>query len=166
MIYTFREFEPKNDVPDTCAMLWEYWLKVNGEDLSDEVEVEVLGVPVKMQRVEKTLYGYLAQGFKITLALHPEGWVVGFLIARRVCDVVLEVRHMWVEPSERESKVGAGLVHFMAQEHPIVELIFQSRNELPPEQMLKLTSGRRRVVYAGEKLTTWAMPWEAKNAVR
>jgi hypothetical protein len=155
---SYREFDDKRDVPAFCAIFWEYWLKVNSEDLSYEVEEMVFGIPIKMQRIESVLYAYLARGYRIRLVLDLQT-IVGFLIYRRACDLILEVRHFYVEPSYWNSKIGAGCVESLNQEITVRKIIFQTRKELPPMNFLKNTEGRRQQIGEINKLITWEMEW-------
>ncbi len=154
------------DVRDFCPVFWEYWLKVNGEDLSDEVEELVLGVPVKITRIERAVYGYLADGFTILLVTDvvPDGAVdvekiVGFAILRRVCDVVLDVRHMFLEPEYRDTGAGVKLIRMVDELSPVHRIIFQTRLEAPPELFLGQTKRFRRLIAESDRLATWEMDW-------
>lgn len=154
----YRQFDRTKDVREFCPLFWEYWLKVNGEDLGDEVEELVLGVPVKVTRIERALYGYLQSGFTIFLVTDCER-IVGFIILRRVCDLVLEVRHFFLEEEYRDTGVGAKLLATLHDALPIKRIIFQTREAEPPSLFLRQTEGRRIKIGEINGLVTWEMDW-------
>ena len=143
-----------------AALFWEYWLKVNGEDLSDLIVSETLGV--EMPRVEYVLSYYLDQlRCSAELVTSKSGEVVGFVMYRIACDHVLEIRHMYVSPKCSGLGLGKGLVDAIRAQYPIKIVLFQTHKGRPPNRLLEFTEKRRRLVGETEHLFTWLMDWES-----
>src|SRR4051812_10926949 len=90
-------------------LFWEYWFRVNKQDLSNMVEVELQGETQTITSAEMMIFWYLYRGFDFQLCL-VDGGIAGFLIYHVVCTHVLEVRGIFVESKFWNSGFGQGLV--------------------------------------------------------
>lgn len=136
-------------------MLLDAWRMVQGEDLSHLVEREILGgVKIQMPAVEDLYYWYLKNGCKFVLAERGDD-VLGILVYHQIFENVIAIRMLYAAPGSWGSKVGKGLVAATSPKR----VLFQTRKDHPPQQVLKLTESVRRQIDETEKLITWEMEW-------
>lgn len=158
---TFRALERnESEIARLCPAFWEFWLRVYREDLGHLVEADIAGEMRKVVAIEMMIYWYLHRGFDIQLALCQDD-IVGFLVYRVACHHVLEVKAIFVEPDYWNKKVAVGLLDSL--KWPIRRVLFQSRTEAEPTELLKHTAERRREVARTETLITWEMEWQHGN---
>lgn len=150
----------RNSTEDIQAFLpvfWAYWNIVNGEDTADIVEEDIYGTKIQLTRTEQRLYGYLESGYRVRLCIVSNQFV-GFMVYHDVCGLVLEVRAMYLQPEFWNAGLGKGLVASLGL--PTKKIIFQTRQQNPPEQFLSKIEKSRVMLGEHRSLFTWEIPWE------
>ena len=145
----------RKDFYEFLGLYWEYWLKVNEDDLSREMVWHMAdGTAVVTTELEAMYEWYARKGSQVQLARSGD-CIVGFLHYQDIFDCMIVVRGMYLEDEYVSTKVGHGLVNSLKPK----KLIFQTRKEKPPEAMLKATEPYREKVDEDDKLITWIMDW-------
>ena len=154
----YRHFEPTNkeELFAVLPLFWEYWFRVNGEDLGEHLECDVLGVPIRVHQAEAKLYEQLASGSAFQLVYEGDD-LIGFMQYHVAYSCVLIIRAMYFDSKHQKSTLGKDLVNSL--ELPIKEVIFQTRVNAPPERMLEIAERYGKVLHEEDKLKTWSMLW-------
>jgi len=157
----FRDLnlENANEFYDFLGLYWEFNFKVTGEDLNFEIEYPIgPNENIKTTALEAEYLGFVKLGGQVQVAV-AQGEIVGFMLYHRVFDCILIIRGMYTAPKYYCKRIGYRLINSI---EGINLILFQTRNEKPPAQMLKMTERYRRLVGEDEKLKTWQMRWEVR----
>ena len=109
--------------------------------------------------IESKLYYKLQSGAKVQLAYHDDE-IVGFMLYHEIYDCVLVIHNMFTSPKYFNNSMGAGMINSLKK--PIKKVLFQSRKNNSPSQMLKVTKNWREKLSENEDMITWEMKWEYK----
>lgn len=137
-------------------MFWEFWLKHNGEDLSEKSPLEIDGKKTDILKIESVFYYFVREKFDFQLAYDDEK-LVGFLMHRHLWATFLIVPAMFIEAKYFNKGIGVKLVDSLKL--PIKKILFQTRKNIPPDQFLKSTKNYRRLVAEDNVFKTWEMNW-------
>lgn len=149
----FKEYSQEN-LPDFCGILWEFWLKVNGEDLSEPSEFSHLAGHT-LSKAEAKVYHFEYERCKIQLAIENDE-IVGFLVYHLAYNCVLAVEALYIEPKYEKRGLGKGLIESLNK--PIKKIFFQTHINIPPERLLNLNKNSKELMRQGD-LITWEMDW-------
>lgn len=141
------------------GLFWEFWFKVQDNDLSDPVKYVLDGEEVWIPEIEGEFYACMNEGAKVKLA-YLGSEIIGFMLYHYAYNCVLLIRHMYVIPEHENAGIAKKLVDAVGD---VKKLIFQTRRNSPPERMLELTKEFRSVISEDPVITTWEMPWRANG---
>jgi hypothetical protein len=154
---TFRPYEVADKVA-FCDVLTEYWAIVNEEDLSKSKTLCINGHLHVATLSEEKLYFLLHERCDIQLAIDDECGIIGFLVYHNAYNCILTVECLYVKSEHRARKLAKGLINSLML--PIKKLLFQSRKENPPREMLSLTKERdSKIIHETDKHIAWEMSW-------
>jgi hypothetical protein len=140
-------------------LFWEYWLIVNGEDLSTMRDIDLGDVVVTMLDAESKIYQLRSEGMQFQMA-SVGGKYVGFLMYRLAYNVIMAIDGAFVLPEYEDRNIAKNLVDSVSDK--IVELFFQTKIDIEPERLLKIIRGKEfSEVSRDETKITWRMKWES-----
>lgn len=140
------------------ALLWEFWFKVNHEDLGVVDLIDVYGEQIPMLKIEAKLYQLLAEKQKFQLA-YFDGKAIGFLMYKLAYDCILGIDALYVEPSHEGKGLAKALVNSLGK--PVSKVLFQTHIATPPERLLEITKDKSlKEVTRSQTKITWEMPWD------
>lgn len=145
------------DINDVLPFLFTAWLRVQGEDKSDPIDITIDGKPHRTTEIEAILYWYLDSGYKIKLAI-ADTVIVGIIVYNWVFEGLMAIRMLYTRPEFVLKKATLGLINSCGV---IKQITYQTRKDIDPESMWKVTKGRQNKLFEDDKLVTWIMPWEA-----
>ncbi len=151
----YKDIDPYKDVTSLCALLWEYWLKVNQEDLSEWEDVEIKpGIIAPYQKVEMMAYTLATHGAKFRGAF-LDGRMVSFMCYRVAYDVVLLIDHFFVLPEYEGRGIGKAIVNSLP--NGVKRVYFWTRKANPPKLLQAISNAEP--LYEDDKHITWEMKW-------
>lgn len=133
---------------------------VTGEDLSEIVEVDKGFGKEKLTRAQLMMAWYVGQAFDIPVLVEPDGFIVGFGVARTFFKSVMEVRHVYLYPEYRGQGYMEALYLAATKGQPIRRVYFQTVKDHPPKELFGHTSGRRLRLCQDGNLITWETRWQ------
>jgi len=140
-------------------LVWEYWDRVNQQDLSEWEDVELKpGIVVPYQKVEMMIYCLGSKGRRFWGA-KLDGRLVAFLCYGIAYDAVLLVDHFFVLPEYEGRGIGQSMVDSLP--HPVKRLFFYTRKANPPKLLQAIHSAEP--IFEDDKHITWEMKWAAKQ---
>lgn len=137
------------------GLFYEGWLSVNGEDLSDWVEMPFGEIKMPMQRAEVFLNYYLGRGHRITVCWAGDD-PVGMLLYQPIFDSVIGVRLLYFTERYRASGLGKQAIDSLGG---VKLVVFQTRKDSLPDRCLQITAPFRRLISQDDTLCTWEMNW-------
>lgn len=138
------------------GLFWEFWLRVNGEDLSKKKNYETKDGTYCIPEIEGVLYAYLHEQHKIQIAM-DEGNVISFILYREVFPGLIAIKHGFTDYCYEE----CGLIRKMIDSIKPQAVMFQTRKKNEPKRILAV-SPTKTLVSEDEDLCTWFMKWESK----
>jgi len=155
-VFQVEDFCQERDMVKLCNLLSEFYLEVNGENLFGEKKTfETSYGELVCYEVEARIYAYLHTGCKIKLAL-AEGEVVGFLIYQPTFDGVIAIRLAYLT----QGFSGKNIMHDIVSDLKMKHILFQTKKENEPLELLKITEKFRHKIHKDEHFSTWIMEWK------
>jgi len=138
------------------GLLWEAIYYINGDDLNGEKRLQIGEATYIVPEIEEVFHDYIAQGHRIHVALHGNE-AVGLMVFSHVFPGLASIRFCYAVESKISSHVGKGLIESIPG---IRALLFQTRKEKPPLELLKIIRKYEAVLLDElEKFHVWYMPW-------
>ena len=155
----FKEYE-EGCFKDLVPLMWEYYLCVNQEDLSEWEDLELApGIVAPYQKVEIQIRGNLHKGVQFRLAYH-EDRAVGFMMYNLFWDSIVVVHGMYILPEKQLKGVGKGLIWSLGD---VKKVLFRTRKQNPPLRFLGVM-GHDRIIAEDDKHIVREMDWQAHKA--
>ena len=152
----FVPYEHEHDYARALAILGEAIHLVNGVEPQELVPVKILDAQeLEMTRAEVALSRYAYDACQIQL-VEVDDEVVGVLVYRRIFDMMIEVRMLYIRDGLTARGLGKGIVSSIGK---VKGLIFQTRKDQPPPRCLQITEKFRHVLFEDDFLITWQMQW-------
>jgi len=158
-IFQVVDFDPVAHLTSIIPVFWQAWLMIHGQDKSNRTTITLNGNNWEVSEAEALIHWYLVtEHSRIKLAIDDKE-IVGLLVYNRVFEGVFAIRLFYVLPHKMRTKTGHKLISSLEDVHT---LLFQTKNDLPPEAMFEITRGREKKLHQSDIVTTWTMPWEKK----
>lgn len=157
----FETLDLKNQIRfyEFMGMFYDYYLEVNEEDLSREVDwTTYAGDTIRTTALEARFDYLMKHSGKVQIAIEDDE-IVGFLLYHMIFDCILVIRGMYAIPSHHNKSLGKKLIQSLDQ--VVTKVVFQTRKAKPPEQMLSVTKPYRNKIGENETMITWEMTWAA-----
>lgn len=157
-VFQVRELDKFNvdEKNQLIGLFWEFWLRVNQEDLSKKKTYKTKEGTFCVPEIEGVLYGYIHDGHKVTVAL-DEGNVVAFILYKEVFPGVIAIKHGFTDYCYEK----CGLIKDMINSVGVKTVIFQTKKKNEPTRILEI-SPTKKLIDENEHLYTWIMKWESK----
>jgi len=123
---------------------------IQNEDLSEIVEISIKGENHHVLRAESLIYWYLNNGSRIRVAFYNSN-IIGFFIYQDYLSDVIAGRVLYVKPEHRSKSVSRALFDEIIKNKSV---IFQTRKDKTPQEMLSKMSTERMQIAESEKLIT------------
>jgi len=129
------------------------------EDLSKQVVLNVRGVNVHMQQVERDLLALQGERAEIVYA-QCGGEVVGLLVYHVVADCVLYIRAEYVDSKFIGERIGFEMVTRCLPHGRIKRVIFKTNNEETGSEILEIAKKHAQLLEDQDGFKTWEMGWK------
>lgn len=158
-VFQIEDFCLERDMVKLCDLLSEFYLEVNGENLFGEKKTfETSYGELTCYEVEARIYAYLHSGCKIKLAW-VDGEAVGFLIYQPTFDGVIAIRLAYLA----NGFSGKNIMHKIVSDLKMKHVLFQTKKENEPFELLKITEKFRHKIHEDEHFSTWMMEWKGNT---
>lgn len=131
-------------------------MAVNQEDLGAFVTIPILQEEVEMPLIEAKLYWFFGEGARVQIALNGED-IVGFVIYNEIFGCVMAIRAMYL--SDKFIGMGLGKNMIDSVGFKPLKIIFQTRMDHLPKDVLKVTEKHRKIITQDDKCLIWEMDW-------
>lgn len=155
----FRPLDLKTDYPNIVGIMWEAWQSVLGIDWAEPTDVVFCGQHTVMPHIEARFWGLLQKSYDYQVAL-VDDTICAIMIYRWVCDGTAYIKMLYVAPDYRKCGLGIALVKSVSD---IKRVIFQTRTDIPPEQLTALkarATGKPIRLAATDTSEMWFMELE------
>jgi len=156
----YEALDPEEQGPDLYKFLekyWQFWLEVQGEDLSMLEEYNVFGKIEKVPRIESYYYYRRNEGARVQL-VWDRGEIVGFMLYYNIYNCILAIDAMWADKDHIARGLGKKMIQSLHK--PIKRVLYQTRKKNPPQDMFKVVRKYSTLVHEKPDLLVWEMPWE------
>lgn len=144
----------RNSLDRLLPLLWETAFMVNGEDI-DAFSRRVLksGEGFYIHGTEQYFFDFEGKNCEFRVASIGNS-DVGLLVSQWMGGSILYVRTLYVKPEHEGLGIGQGLVEAASPS----AVVFRTRQDIPPENLMAVTSRIRRVCRS-ENFDLWHMNW-------